>query len=206
MFKHNPIISICGLIGVGKTTFTKNLSNELNLPDYYEHVEDNPVLKDFYKDMKKYGFLLQVSNTRLRKNQYLGIQYSNRGGVIDRSIYEDYFFAEALHNANFMNDLEFEECELMFNDAWSSIRQPDLIIYLQTTPERALERIKMRGRLEESGITLEYLEDLQFIYESEMEMLSKKIKVLVINYDEFKPISKYVNLIKEALNTNIMLP
>ena len=182
---ENVYISIAGLIGAGKTTLATALGKTLNLPVYYEPVTDNVYLEDFYKDMKRYGFPLQIYLLNKRFRQQQQIVWDGRGGVQDRTIYEDAIFAKMLHTDGLMEEREYQTYLSLFNNMSNFMRKPNVIVYLDVTPEEAYERIKMRARECESSLPLDYLRKLSRAYEDFLEDISQLIPVLRVNWSSF---------------------
>ena len=182
---ENVYISIAGLIGAGKTTLATALGKVLDLPVHYEPVSDNAYLEDFYKDMKRYGFPLQIYLLNKRFRQQQQIVWEGRGGVQDRTIYEDAIFAKMLHDDGLMEAREYQTYLSLFNNMSNFMRKPNVIVYLDVSPEESLRRIKMRSRECESSLPLEYLVKLSKAYEDFLEDISQIIPVLRVNWSSF---------------------
>ena len=182
---ENVYISIAGLIGAGKTTLAKALGDVLGLPVHYEPVSDNVYLEDFYKDMKRYGFPLQIYLLNKRYRQQQQIIWEGRGGVQDRTIYEDAIFAKMLRDDGLMEEREYQTYLSLFNNMSNFMRKPNVIVYLDVTPEESYERIKARSRECESSLPLEYLKKLSRSYEDFLEDISQIIPVLRVNWSTF---------------------
>ncbi len=157
MGMQNVFIGISGLIGAGKTTLATALANVLGLPVYYEPVADNIYLADYYKDMKKYSFPLQVYLLNRRFQQHQQIVWTGQGGVQDRTIYEDAVFAKMLCRAGHMEDRDYRTYISLFNNMSNFMKKPNIIVHLDVSPEESLRRIDMRNRGCESGIKLQFL-------------------------------------------------
>lgn len=198
---NNSYISIGGIIGVGKSTLAKNLGSVLNIPVYYEEVGENPYLEDFYKDMKKYAFNLQIYVLKTRYNQQQLIGWNNKGGIQDRTIYEDLIFQKMLYKSGILSERDYNTCISLFKTLSRSMIRPNFIIYLDTSPEVAYYRIhELRKREMEKGITMEYLTKLKVEYDEFMQNISKIIPVISIKYDKFSDPQMLVNKIKEVYN------
>lgn len=183
---EKPFVAISGLIGAGKTTLANAMAKEMGLPVYHEPVDDNPYLADFYKDMAKHGFELQIYLLNKRFEQQQGVTWSKRGGVSDRSIYEDRVFAKMLFQSGMMDERNYNTyCELFDNMA-AFMKPPTLLIHLDVSPEESLRRIQERARGCESGITLEYLQALHQGYQEFLDNISKSIPVIVVPWDQFQ--------------------
>jgi deoxyadenosine kinase len=178
-------IGICGVIGAGKTTLATSLSKVLELPVYYEEVIENTYLEDFYNDMQKYSFPLQIYLLNRRFKQHQQIIWQGKGGVQDRTIYEDSIFAGMLRDANLMEERDHNTYMELFNNMSNFMRKPNLIIYLEVSPEESLKRIKLRNRSMESKISLEYLINLSHAYEKFIDNISKVIPVIKVNWNDY---------------------
>jgi len=164
--KRKLYVAIAGNIGAGKTTLTRMLSQKLGWKAYYEKVIDNPYLEDFYKDMSRWSFHLQIYFLSHRFKSQQEITEWPGSCIQDRSIYEDVeIFATTLHKQGFMSDRDFENYKTLFEIMTSYLRKPDLIIYLQASTDRLFQHIKKRGRAYEQKIDREYLEQLNQAYE-----------------------------------------
>lgn len=183
--KHH-FIGIAGNIGVGKTTFTSMLCDRFGWDPHYEIVVDNPYLKDFYGNMLRWSFNLQIYFLSKRFQVQKQIQKLSNTIVQDRTIYEDAkIFARSIHDMKNMDDRDWENYQELFGEMTSYLRPPDLIVYLQASTDSLISRIKKRGRDYEQGIDLEYLHLLNIYYDRWINELlkSKEIPVLVIKTD-----------------------
>lgn len=194
---EKAFIGISGVIGAGKTTLAASLSKALSLPVYHEGVIDNEYLKDFYADMKKYAFPLQVYLLNKRFRQHQQIIWQGQGGVQDRTIYEDSIFAKMLKDSNLMDERDYRCYLELFNNMANFMRKPTLIVHLDVSPEDSLKRIKLRGRIMEQSITLEYLQNLHRAYDEFLTDISKVIPVIKVNWSEFKTPEDMAILIKD---------
>lgn len=192
----NVFIGISGLIGAGKTTLCTALSKVLGLPAYYEPVIDNAYLADFYKDQKKYSFPLQVYLLNQRFRQQQQIIWQGKGGVQDRTIYEDSVFAKVLHKQGLMETRDYQTYCSLFANMSNFMRRPDVIIHLNVTAEESMERIKIRERSCESSIPLEYLSELYEAYEEFISDISKTIPVIKVDWQEFKDDDEMAEMVK----------
>lgn len=191
-----PFIAISGLIGAGKTTLATALAKELDLPVYYEPVIDNVYLEDFYADMKKYSFALQVYLLNKRFAQQQQIIWNGNGGVQDRSIYEDSVFARMLRNSGLMEQRDYETYISLFNHMSNFMKKPNVIVHLVVTPEESLERIKMRNRGCETTISIEYLTSLHEAYEEFLHDIARVIPVIKVNWNQFREADEVAKQIK----------
>lgn len=183
---ENVYISIAGLIGAGKTTLATALGEVLGLPVHFEPVADNVYLEDFYKDMNRWGFPLQIYLLNKRFRQQQQIVWEGRGGVQDRTIYEDAIFAKMLRDDGLMEEREYQTYLSLFNNMSNFMRKPNVIVYLDVSPEESYERIKMRSRECESSLPLEYLQKLSKAYEDFLEDISQIIPVLRVDWSSFR--------------------
>lgn len=199
----NRYISIAGLIGAGKTTLANDLARVVGLPAHLEEVAENPYLEDFYKDMARYGFALQMHLLCTRTEQQVSILNSCQGAVQDRTLYEDRIFAKVLHDDGLMETREYTTYLRHLKLAEAILSTPDLIVYLQITPEKSLERIKSRGRGCETNVTLEYLQKLHGVYEEVITEISEHTTVLRLQWQEFKSVDHVATLINEVLEKRL---
>lgn len=176
-------ISVAGNIGSGKTTLTELLSKHYGWEAYYEEVGNNPYLSDFYEDMKRWSFNLQIHFLKSRFQQIVTIRSKNHTIIQDRTIYEDaQIFAPNLHEMGLMSTRDFDNYVRMFKLMTSLIKAPDLLIYLKSSVPTLVSHIQKRGREYEESIRLDYLKNLNERYE---EWIYKKYegKVLIVNAD-----------------------
>ena len=199
-------IGIAGTIGVGKSTLTMDLARALNFEPILEEVDGNPYLEHFYKDMKGYGTMMQVwlLNHRFRQHREFVTRISLgkiRGVVQDRTIWEDTIFARMLneHPDKIITDLDYNTyLDLFDNMVLRELVFPQILIYLDCSPETAIKRISSRGRVMESAVSLEYLKMLKANYEQFIgEMEGAGVRILRIKWESFQPISEVVRLVHE---------
>ena len=176
-------IAIAGNIGSGKTTLARLLSKHYGWDAHYEKVDDNPYLNDFYEDMQRWSFNLQIYFLNSRFSQILNIKNSDKTVIQDRTIYEDaHIFAPNLHSMGLMSARDFENYFSLFSLMSSLIDPPDLILYLRGSVPTLVNQIQKRGRDYENNIRLDYLKKLNERYESWVESYNLG-KLLVINVD-----------------------
>ena len=190
-------IGISGLIGAGKSTLATALAKELGLPVYYEPVVDNVYLADFYTDMSKYSFPMQVYLLNKRFKQQQQIVWEGKGGVQDRTIYEDSVFARMLRDSGHMSERDYDTYLELFNNMSNFMKRPNVIVHLDVTPEESARRIKMRQRDCESGIPLEYLQGLYAAYETFIADIARVIPVIKVDYSRFRTAEDMAKMIKE---------
>jgi len=177
-------VAIAGNIGSGKTTLTTKLAKHFKWEAHYEDVENNPYLNDFYKEMQRWSFNLQVYFLNSRFRQIIDIKKSSKEFIQDRTIYEDAFiFAPNLHSMGLMSTRDFENYKELFSLMDSLVEGPDLLIYLRASVPTLVEQIQKRGRDYESSIRLDYLTQLNERYEAWIFEYSKG-KVLIIDVDD----------------------
>lgn len=159
-------IAIVGNIGAGKTTLTELLSKSYGWDPLYEAVDNNPYLEDFYNDMKRWSFNLQIYFLNSRYRQLLDIQKIGKNVIQDRTIYEDaYIFAENLHDMGLLTTRDYENYRAIFDNMTAYIKPPDLLVYLKASVPTLVNNIQRRGREYESGIRLDYLSKLNEKYQ-----------------------------------------
>jgi deoxyadenosine/deoxycytidine kinase len=183
-------VAVAGNIGSGKTTLTSLLSKHFNWDAHYEDADDNPYLNDFYNDMQRWSFNLQIYFLNTRFNQILSFRRSGKTLVQDRTIYEDaYIFAPNLHSMGLMSTRDFENYFTLFNMLASLIQPPDLVIYLRASVPTLVKQIQKRGRKYEDNIRLDYLKRLNERYEAWIESY-KLGKMLIVDVDSINFIDK----------------
>ncbi|MFN2273232.1 MAG: deoxynucleoside kinase [Anaerolineales bacterium] len=159
-------VLVAGNIGVGKTSLTEKLGEELGWRTAYESVLDNPYLADFYADMAKWAFHLQVFFLGHRAEQHLVLARANDSAIIDRSIYEDAeIFARAALRLGTIQERDFQTYHRIYQLVVGNLPRPDLLILLRAPTSVLMERIRNRARAMEAGITPEYLDLLEEFYE-----------------------------------------
>ena len=163
-------IAIAGNIGSGKTTLTSALSKHYDWEAHYEDVDENPYLNDFYEDMQRWSFNLQIHFLNSRFKQVIDINKSGKTVIQDRTIYEDAnIFAPNLHSMGLMTTRDFDNYTRLFTLMTSLIKAPNLLIYLKSSVPTLINQIQTRGRDYESSISIEYLTRLNERYEAWIE-------------------------------------
>jgi deoxyadenosine/deoxycytidine kinase len=167
-------VAIAGNIGSGKTTLTRLLAKHYKWKAHYEDVEDNPYLDDFYNQMERWSFNLQVYFLNSRFRQILDIRQSGKNIIQDRTIYEDaYIFAPNLHAMGLMTNRDFENYRSLFDLMESVTKGPDLLIYLRSSIPNLVQQIHTRGREYENSISIDYLSRLNERYEAWIQEYDK---------------------------------
>lgn len=160
-------IAVAGNIGSGKTTLTRLLAKHYNWKPHFEDVDDNPYLNDFYEDMQRWSFNLQIYFLNSRFNQIVEIRRTGEKVIQDRTIYEDaHIFAPNLHSMSLMSTRDFGNYISLFTLMSSLIQPPDLLIYLRATVPTLVSQIQKRGRDYEKSIRIDYLQRLNERYEA----------------------------------------
>jgi len=180
MGKH---IAIAGNIGSGKTTLTTLLAKHYNWDAHFEDVDNNPYLNDFYNDMQRWSFNLQIFFLNSRFRQLQEIRSQDKTVIQDRTIYEDAnIFAPNLHSMGLMTGRDFENYKSLFDAVSKMIGAPDLLIYLRASVPTLVKQIQRRGRDYEDSIRLDYLRRLNERYEAWIDTYTEG-KLLVIDVD-----------------------
>ncbi len=190
----NLFVAIAGNIGAGKSTLTQLLSERFSWTPYFESVDDNPYLKDFYADMNRWSFHLQVyflSKRFIHQKDFLA---SGESIIQDRSIYEDAeIFARNLYDIGMMDERDFRNYRELFAAMTSYLKAPDLMIYLRSSVPALQKKIGQRGRDFEQGITPHYLDSLNRLYEQWIGSYTAG-NVLVIEADTLDFVSRKEDL------------
>lgn len=198
-------IGIAGMIGAGKSTLATRLGELLELPVYYEPVDDNEYLSDFYRDTATYAFATQIYLLNRRFQQHQEIIWRGGGGVQDRTIYEDAVFAKMLVKLGLMEDRDFQTYLSLFRHMSNFMCRPSVIIYLDVSPERSMDRIRMRDRDVESGISLDYLKALYQEYEAFIGDISRTVPVIRVDYDRFRSAEEMAAVIEREYLDSVFL-
>jgi len=200
------LIGIAGNIGVGKTTLTEKLGKKLDLRTYYESVIDNPFLDEFYGDMARWSFNLQISFLAHRFKSQKEISEVGRNAVQDRTIYEDVeIFARSLYEQEFMSQKDYDCYSDLFHNMIPFLKKPDVIIYLNASVDTLMGRIQQRGRDFETTIERSYIEYLNESYARWMKKARNEFHVLEIdaNKTDFvngdEDLDKLVEQLKELV-------
>ena len=199
-------IAIAGNIGAGKTTLTKLLAKHYKWNTHFEDTEENPYLNDFYDDMQRWSFNLQIYFLNSRLNQIMQIRESNKTVIQDRTIYEDaYIFAPNLHAMGLMTTRDYENYIDLFDSMMRFVQPPELLIYLRGSIPTLVRQIQKRGRDYEESIRLDYLKRLNERYEAWITSYDKG-NLLIIDIDnnnffeESEDLGKIINKIDAELH------
>jgi len=179
-------IGIAGLIGAGKTTLATALGEHLGLPVYFEPVADNEYLEDFYRDTAEYAFATQIYLLNRRFQQHQEIIWRGGGGIQDRTIYEDAVFAKTLVNLNLMDERDYRTYLDLFKHMSNFMCRPNIIVYLDLSPETSMKRIQQRSRNVESGIEMSYLHMLHREYESFISNIARMVPVIRVSWEQYR--------------------
>ena len=159
-------IAICGNIGSGKTTLTAKLARHYGWHALFESVDDNPYLRDFYEDMNRWAFHVQIYFLNSRFRQVNEIRGNQKTTIQDRTIYEDaYIFASNLYTSGHIQERDYQSYLDIFNSMIKFVPPPDLLIYLKADIPKLVSQIQKRGRDYEYAIRLDYLRNLNEHYE-----------------------------------------
>ncbi|MCB0458842.1 MAG: deoxynucleoside kinase [Flavobacteriaceae bacterium] len=183
-------VAIAGNIGAGKTTLTKLLAKHYKWMPHFESVEENPYLDDFYGEMERWSFNLQIYFLNSRFRQILEIRESGKNIIQDRTIYEDaHIFAPNLHAMGLMTNRDFSNYSSLFDLMENLVAPPDLLIYLRATIPTLVGQIHKRGRDYENSISIDYLSRLNERYEAWISTYTKG-KLLIVDVDNLDFVDK----------------
>ena len=198
-------VAIAGNIGSGKTTLTELLAKHYGWEPHFEDVDENPYLNDFYNEMQRWSFNLQVYFLNSRFAQILDLRNSGKKVIQDRTIYEDAFiFAPNLHAMGLMTTRDFENYFSLFTMIEGFIQPPDVLVYLKASVPTLVQQIQSRGREYEEAIRLDYLKRLNERYESWISSYDKG-KLIVIDVDDnnFKEDQEDLGMIIHRIDTEL---
>jgi deoxyadenosine/deoxycytidine kinase len=183
-------IAVSGNIGSGKTTLTEKLAKHYGWKPEFEAVDNNPYLVDFYEDMQRWSFHLQVYFLNSRFNQIKKIRESNFSVIQDRTIYEDaYIFAANLFKSELISTRDYENYLSLFQSMVSMVKAPDLLIYLKADIPKLVGQIEKRGRSYENKIRIDYLKNLNTHYEEWISTYDHG-KLLIIDVNDLDFVAK----------------
>lgn len=202
--KKFHFLAIAGNIGAGKSSLTNLLARHFKWEAHYESVDDNPYLQDFYEDMLRWSFNLQIYflSSRFRKQKEL--LHMNNNFIQDRTIYEDVeIFARNLYDMGLMSHRDYENYRSLFKEMTDYLRPPDLLIYLKAKVPTLVNQIQQRGRDYENSIRIDYLEGLNKLYEG--WIMNYPHQKLIIETDDIdfvnrkEDLGKVIAMIEERL-------
>lgn len=203
--KANKYIAVAGNIGAGKSSLTGLLAKHYSWQAFYESVDDNPYLADFYEDMLRWSFNLQIYFLSSRFRHQKDMLSKEISLIQDRTIYEDVeIFARNLHDMNLMSDRDFSNYEALFHEMSNYLRPPDLLIYLRAQVPTLVRQIQQRGRDYENSIRIDYLERLNTLYEDWID--SYPHEKLIIDTDDIdfvrdpEDLGKVIELVDQRLH------
>ncbi len=205
-------VGVSGIIGAGKSTLTQQLADRLGKDGApwrpcHEPVETNPYLEDFYGDISRWTFNMQMFLLAKRFQLHQEVVWDSRhqagGGVVqDRTIYEDVTFATMHRDDGLMSERDFDTYSSHFNIMKRFLVYPDVILHLRVSPSVAMTRIASRGRNAERAIPIEYLERLAAGYEEFVEEMHRYAAVVIVDWNEFRPVDEIVEVLEEAIQGN----
>ena len=202
--QKNRYIAVAGNIGAGKSSLTALLGKNFGWETYFESVDDNPYLSDFYEDMRRWSFNLQIYFLSSRFRHQKEMLETDVSLIQDRTIFEDVeIFAKNLHNMNLMSDRDFKNYSALFHQMSYYLRPPDLLIYLRAEVPTLVRQIQSRGRDYENTIRIEYLESLNKLYEDWIDRYEHE--KLIINTDNLdfvnndEDLGKVIGLVEQRL-------
>lgn len=207
MSSKKIFISVAGNIGSGKSSLTGLLAKKFNWAPYYESVSDNPYLSDFYGDMTRWSFNLQIYFLAHRFKIHKDLVEKPGSVIQDRSIYEDVeIFAKNLHKLGKMSNRDYDTYTNLFADMTAYLQPPDLLVYLQASIPTLVNQIKIRGREYEKNIDINYLTELNESYEEWINSY-KLGRVLVINKDNLDFVYSHndFNFIIDKIEKDLLL-
>lgn len=198
-------VAIAGNIGSGKTTLASLLAKHYNWEPHFEDTQDNPYLNDFYEDMQRWSFNLQLYFLQSRFNKVKEFHQTGKSVIQDRTIYEDaYIFAPNLHAMNLMSKRDFDNYLALFDLVNGLIKAPDLIIYLRASVPTLVNQIQKRGREYEASIRIDYLKRLNERYEAWVsEYKGGKLMIVDVDNNNFSESQEDLGKVIEKINAEI---
>jgi deoxyadenosine/deoxycytidine kinase len=198
-------LAVSGNIGSGKTTLTEKLAKHYGWSAEFEAVDDNPYLPDFYEDMKRWSFHLQVYFLNSRFNQIKKIQESTISTIQDRTIYEDaYIFAANLYKSNLLSERDYANYKSLFDSMIAHVKAPDLLIYLKADIPKLVGQIEKRGRTYETAMRIDYLKNLNSHYEDWIAGYKEgKLLIIDVNNLDFVESASDFSFIVEKIEREI---
>ena len=201
----NLFIGIAGMIGAGKTTLASALGRHMELDVYYEPVDDNEYLEDFYRDTARYSFSTQIYLLNRRFQQHQEIIWRGRPAIQDRTIYEDAIFAKMLVTQGLLDERDYRTYLGLFRHMSNFMCRPSAIIYLDVSPESSMKRIQQRSRDVESGVSMDYLKALHTEYETFVRDVSNRIPTIRVSWEEYRDVEEMAEVIqREVVNASFL--
>ncbi len=204
--QSNPIkhIAVAGNIGAGKTSLATQLAKHYRWDVLYEDASENPYLSDFYYDMNRWSFNLQIHFLHSRYRQVLSIRAGTHPVIQDRTIYEDaHIFAPNLYEMGLMTKRDFESYQHLFRTMEAHIDPPDLMIYLKSNVSTLVDHIQMRGRDYEGNMSLDYLKKLNKKYDEWIDGYPSELLIIPIDELDFinrsEDLGKIINLVDSKI-------
>ena len=195
-------IAIAGNIGCGKTTLTRLLAEHYGWQPRFESVSDNPYLSDFYADMERWSFNLQIYFLNRRFKEVVEISKTDDIIVQDRTIFEDArIFAPNLHDQGLMSDRDFNNYNDLFDLMMSLVKLPDLMIYIRSSISTLVGRIQKRGREYEQTMRLDYLQGLEKRYEQWIESYQGQLMIIDGDNCKFGENPEHFNQITQRIDS-----
>jgi len=201
---QNRYIAVAGNIGAGKSSLTGLMAKHLGWKAFYESVENNPYLEDFYDDMRRWSFNLQIYFLSSRFRHQKKMLDFEESFIQDRTIYEDVeIFAKNLYEMGLMSDRDFNNYEALFYEMSLYLRPPDLLIYLRAQVPTLVKQIQQRGREYENTIRIEYLERLNRLYEEWVENYEHEKLIIDTDNVDFvnsqEDLGKVIELVEQRM-------
>ncbi len=201
---NKKYIAIAGNIGAGKSSLTSLLGKNFGWETYYESVDDNPYLSDFYDDMRRWSFNLQIYFLSSRFQHQKTLMGAQKSLIQDRTIYEDVeIFAKNLHEMGLMSDRDYKNYCALFAEMVSYLKPPDLLIYLRAEVPTLVRQIQQRGREYENTIRIEYLERLNRLYEDWIDRYDQEKLIIDTDNLDFvnneEDLGKVITLVEQRL-------
>lgn len=202
--KNKKYIAIAGNIGAGKSSLTNLLGKNFGWKTYYESVDNNPYLSDFYDDMRRWSFNLQIYFLSSRFQHQKTLMNTERSLVQDRTIYEDVeIFAKNLHEMGLMSDRDYKNYCSLFSEMVAYLQAPDLLIYLRAEVPTLVRQIQQRGREYENSIRIEYLERLNRLYEDWIDRYEQEKLIIDTDNLDFvnneEDLGKIISMVEQRL-------
>ncbi len=195
--RRNPMrIAVSGNIGAGKSTLCGKLSKDTGFPVFEEPVVNNPYLEDFYREPRKWAFnaqMFMISHRFHRQLEYMG-NGGTTGAIMDRCFHEDLVFAKVNHELGNIPERDWSTYEILYLAFCKVVPPPEVVVYLRTSPEVALGRVKSRAREQEMGISLEYMKRLHSSYEEWANFMGGMSRVVEVEWDDLDD-SKYQEVV-----------